>query len=461
MLKVNLDDTIAALSTPAGSGGIGIVRISGPDAVEVADRLFVPAKGKPLGERKSHTVSYGKIVYDGRVCDEVLVSIMRAPNTYTREDIAEINCHGGIRSVTAVLEAVLKSGARLAEPGEFTKRAFLNGRIDLTQAEAVADIISAKTDKSREAALKRLDGSLCVKIRALREKILLMLANIEAAIDYPEHDDETMTYESVANGSRELMSELDRLIAGADTGRIYKEGIKTVILGKPNVGKSSLLNAAVDEERAIVTDIPGTTRDVLEELININGIPLRLTDTAGIRDTDNPIEKIGVEKSRSLADEADLVLLMLDGSRPLDDEDRKLINLSENKNRIVIINKSDLAQCIDISEITALTGSDPIAVSVKQDSGIELIYERIRSMFLGGSIAADDEVLISSERNKNSLYKAKQFLYNVIETVDNRMPEDLISIDLTQAYEALGEITGETLDEDIIDKIFSEFCLGK
>ena len=461
MLKVNLDDTIAALSTPAGSGGIGIVRISGPDAVEVADRLFVPAKGKPLGERKSHTVSYGKIVYEGRVCDEVLVSIMRAPNTYTREDIAEINCHGGIRSVTAVLEAVLRSGARLAEPGEFTKRAFLNGRIDLTQAEAVADIISAKTDKSREAALKRLDGSLCVKIRALREKILLMLANIEAAIDYPEHDDETMTYESVANGSRELMSELDRLIAGADTGRIYKEGIKTVILGKPNVGKSSLLNAAVDEERAIVTDIPGTTRDVLEELININGIPLRLTDTAGIRDTDNPIEKIGVEKSRSLADEADLVLLMLDGSRPLDDKDRELINLSENKNRIVIINKSDLVQCIDISEITTLTGSDPIAVSVKQDSGLELIYERIRSMFLGGSIAADDEVLISSERNKNSLYKAKQFLYNVIETVDNRMPEDLISIDLTQAYEALGEITGETLDEDIIDKIFSEFCLGK
>ena len=461
MLKVNLDDTIAALSTPAGSGGIGIVRISGPDAVEVADRLFVPAKGKPLGERKSHTVSYGKIVYEGRVCDEVLVSIMRAPNTYTREDIAEINCHGGIRSVTAVLEAVLRSGARLAEPGEFTKRAFLNGRIDLTQAEAVADIISAKTDKSRETALKRLDGSLCVKIRALREKILLMLANIEAAIDYPEHDDETMTYESVANGSRELMSELDRLIAGADTGRIYKEGIKTVILGKPNVGKSSLLNAAVDEERAIVTDIPGTTRDVLEELININGIPLRLTDTAGIRDTDNPIEKIGVEKSRSLADEADLVLLMLDGSRPLDDKDRELINLSENKNRIVIINKSDLVQCIDISEITTLTGSDPIAVSVKQDSGLELIYERIRSMFLGGSIAADDEVLISSERNKNSLYKAKQFLYNVIETVDNRMPEDLISIDLTQAYEALGEITGETLDEDIIDKIFSEFCLGK
>lgn len=461
MLKVNLDDTIAALSTPAGSGGIGIVRISGPDAVAVADRLFVPAKGKPLGERKSHTVSYGKIVYEGRVCDEVLVSIMRAPNTYTREDIAEINCHGGIRSVTAVLEAVLRSGARLAEPGEFTKRAFLNGRIDLTQAEAVADIISAKTDKSREAALKRLDGGLCAKIRALREKILLMLANIEAAIDYPEHDDETMTYESVANGSRELMSELDRLIAGADTGRIYKEGIKTVILGKPNVGKSSLLNAAVDEERAIVTDIPGTTRDVLEELININGIPLRLTDTAGIRDTDNPIEKIGVEKSRSLADEADLVLLMLDGSRPLDDEDRELINLSENKNRIVIINKSDLVQCIDKSEITELTGSDPIAVSVKQDSGVELIYERIRSMFLGGSIAADDEVLISSERNKNSLYKAKQFLYNVIETVDNRMPEDLISIDLTQAYEALGEITGETLDEDIIDKIFSEFCLGK
>ena len=461
MLKVNLSDTIAAISTATGSGGIGIVRISGDEAIEIADSLFVSAKGKRLAEQKSHTIHYGNIVYDGRAIDEVLVSVMKAPNTYTREDIVEINTHGGYRAVTAVLNAVIKRGARVAEPGEFTKRAFLNGRIDLTQAEAVIDIINAKTDKSRETAVARLEGRLSAEIKQIRESILTMLAHIEAAVAYPEHDDETMTYAAVEKGTREAMANVNKLIATADTGKIYRDGIKTVILGKPNVGKSSLLNAAVDEERAIVTDIPGTTRDVLEELININGIPLRLTDTAGIRDTDNPIEKIGVEKSRSLADEADLVLLMLDGSRPLDDEDRKLINLSENKNRIVIINKSDLAQCIDISEITALTGSDPIAVSVKQDSGIELIYERIRSMFLGGSIAADDEVLISSERNKNSLYKAKQFLYNVIETVDNRMPEDLISIDLTQAYEALGEITGETLDEDIIDKIFSEFCLGK
>lgn len=461
MLKVKLDDTIAAIATPVGSGGIGIVRISGENAIALVDTLFVPAKGKPLGERKSHTISYGKIVYDGEVCDEVLVSIMRAPNTYTREDVAEINCHGGIRAVTAVLDAVLKSGARLAEPGEFTKRAFLNGRIDLTQAEAVIDIINAKTDRSREAALKRLDGRLYRKIKALREEIILMLANIEAAIDYPEHDDETMTYETIAQGTKKVAAEIDSLISGADLGRIYNEGIKTVILGRPNVGKSSLLNTIIDEERAIVTDIPGTTRDILEELININGIPLKLVDTAGIRDTDNVIEKIGVEKSRKLAAEADLVLLMLDGSREISTEDRELIELSADKNRIVLVNKTDLTQVISPDEIKALTGSEPINISVKADKGIEQLYEKIKAMFFDGSIENNDEALISNERNKNSLYKAKDFLYNVIETVNNRMPEDFISMDLTQAYEALGEITGEALEEDIIDKIFSEFCLGK
>lgn len=458
MLKVNLDDTIAAISTPVGSGGISIVRISGSEAIEIANKLFIPRKGKPLAERKSHTISYGNLVYKGEVCDEVLVSLMRAPNTYTREDVVEINCHGGIRAVTAVLEAVLKSGARLAEPGEFTKRAFLNGRLDLTQAEAVIDIINAKTDKSREAALKRLDGRLCRKIKALREDILTMIAHIEAAIDYPEHDDETMTYSMIADGVHRVSGAVQGLIDGADIGRIYNEGINTVILGRPNVGKSSLLNAVIDEERAIVTDIPGTTRDVLEELINIGGIPLKLIDTAGIRDTDNAIEKIGVEKSRKLAEEADLVLLMLDGSRKMTDEDRELISLSEDKKRIILINKTDLEQNIALDEISTL---DPIFVSVKTDMGIEQLYDRIKEMFLKGDIAENDEALISNERNKNSLYKAKLHLDNVLETVNNRMPEDFISMDLTQAYESLGEITGESLEEDIIDKIFSEFCLGK
>ena len=458
MLKINLSDTIAAVSTPIGSGGIGIVRISGSEAVDIANGLFVPHKGKSLAERKSHSINYGRLVYKGQVCDEVLVSLMRAPNTYTREDVVEINCHGGIRAVTAVLEAVLKSGARLAEPGEFTKRAFLNGRLDLTQAEAVIDIINAKTDKSREAALKRLDGRLCRKIRSLREDILTMIAHIEAAIDYPEHDDETMTYSMIEEGVRSVTMQVQNLINGADIGRIYNEGIRTVILGKPNVGKSSLLNAVIDEERAIVTDIPGTTRDVLEELINIGGIPLKLVDTAGIRDTDNAIEKIGVEKSRKLAAEADLVLLMLDGSRELSDDDRELIALSEDKKRIVLVNKTDLHQNITAEE---LKGLDPVFLSVKADKGLDELYDRIKSMFFSGDIAENEEALISNERNKNSLYKAKLHLDNVLETVNNRMPEDFISMDLTQAYEALGEITGESLEEDIIEKIFSEFCLGK
>ncbi len=461
MLKINLDDTIAAIATPVGSGGIGIVRISGSDAIKIADSLFVPNRGKALAERKSNTISYGKIVYQGEVCDEVLVSIMKAPNTYTCENVAEINCHGGIRAVTAVLEAVLKSGARLAEPGEFTKRAFLNGRIDLTQAEAVIDIINAKTDRSKEAALKRLEGKLSAKIKSLREEILLLIANIEAAIDYPEHDDETMTYETVAEGAKKAVASIESLIKGADVGKIYKEGIKTVILGRPNVGKSSLLNNIIDEERAIVTDIPGTTRDVLEEMISINGIPLKLIDTAGIRNTDNVIEKIGVEKSRKLASEADLVLLVLDGSRQLSQEDRELIDLSADKKRIVLVNKIDLEQQISLDEIKSLTDSEPVNISAKHDKGIEDLYDRIRDMFFKGNIDINDEALISNERNKNSLYKARDFLYNVIETVNSRMPEDFISMDLTQAYEALGEITGEALEEDIIDKIFSEFCLGK
>lgn len=458
MLKVNIDDTIAAISTATGNGGIGIVRLSGSGAIDVADSVFVSVKGKKLSEQKSHTIHFGNIVYEGKVIDEVLVSVMKAPNTYTREDVVEINTHGGYRAVTAVLNAVLKCGARMAEPGEFTKRAFLNGRIDLTQAEAVIDIINAKTDASREAAMLRLEGRLSKEIKEIRDKILTMLAHIEAGIDYPEHDDETMTYNMISEGTKAAVEAVDKLIKSADTGKIYKEGIKTVILGRPNVGKSSLLNAMLEEDRAIVTDIPGTTRDSLEEMLNVHGIPLNIIDTAGIRNTNDVIEQIGVEKSKSLAEQADLILLMFDGSRELTDEDLELIELVRNKKTITLVNKLDLEQKIDME---AIGDMDPVNISVKADKGINDIYEKIKSMFAVGDINIDNEVLISGERNKESLYKAKRSLSNVMETVENRMPEDFISMDLTEAYEALGEITGEALEEDIIDKIFSEFCLGK
>lgn len=458
MLKVNIDDTIAAISTATGNGGIGIVRLSGSGAIDVAESVFVSVKGKKLSEQKSHTIHFGNIVYEGKVIDEVLVSVMKAPNTYTREDIVEINTHGGYRAVTAVLNAVLKCGARMAEPGEFTKRAFLNGRIDLTQAEAVIDIINAKTDASREAAMLRLEGRLSKEIKTIRDKILTMLAHIEAGIDYPEHDDETMTYNMISEGTKAAVEAVDKLIKSADTGKIYKEGIKTVILGRPNVGKSSLLNAMLEEDRAIVTDIPGTTRDSLEEMLNVHGIPLNIIDTAGIRNTNDVIEQIGVEKSKNLAEQADLILLMFDGSKELTDEDLELIELVRNKKTITLVNKLDLEQKIDMG---AIKDMDPVNISVKADKGINDIYEKIKSMFAVGDINIDNEVLISGERNKESLYKAKKSLNTVMETVENRMPEDFISMDLTEAYEALGEITGEALEEDIIDKIFSEFCLGK
>lgn len=458
MLKINLDDTITAISTATGNGGIGIVRISGKDAINIADKLFVSPKGKKLSEQKSHTIHFGNIVYNGNIVDEVLVSVMKAPNTYTREDVVEINTHGGYRAVTSVLNTVIKAGARMAEPGEFTKRAFLNGRIDLTQAEAVTDIINARTDAAKDAAMKRLEGRLSKKIKELRDQLITMLAHIEAIIAYPEHDDEAMTYSTIAKGTESVLAEIEKLIKTADTGKIYKEGIKTVILGRPNVGKSSLLNTLLEEDRAIVTDIPGTTRDTLEEMLNVGGIPLNIIDTAGIRETDNIIEQIGVEKSKSLAEDADLVLLMFDGSRELSDEDRELIELTKGKKVITIINKLDLEPKIDFESIREL---DPINISVKTDEGIAKIYDRIKSMFMSGDININNEVLISGERNKASLIKAREFLNNVMVTVQTGMPEDFVTMDMTEAYEALGEITGEALDEDIIDKIFSEFCLGK
>jgi tRNA modification GTPase len=456
MLKVNIADTIAAVATAQGSGGIGIVRMSGDDAIAIADKVFRAPKGKKLADKASHTVTYGHIYNGDAVEDEVLVSIFRAPKSYTTQDVVEIGCHGGIRAVNAVLQLVIKNGARMAQPGEFTQRAFLNGRIDMTQAEAVIDVINAKTQAGKDAAMQRLEGRLSKKIRALREDILLMLAHIEASIDYPEHDDETMTYNTIEEGVMRVNAQLDELIKSADSGKIYREGIKTVILGRPNVGKSSLLNALLEEERAIVTDIPGTTRDVLEEFLNVRGIPLNIIDTAGIRHTDDKIEQIGVERSLKLADSADLVLLMLNGSQELNAQDKELIERTKDKKVIVVINKSDLGLKLKSEDF-----ENSVVMSVKTESGIDDLYELISDMFMSGKVSTQSDVLVSNERNKASLVNAKGYLDNVLVTVRGRLPEDFISMDLTEAYSALGEITGESLEEDIIDKIFSEFCLGK
>ena len=392
--------------------------------------------------------------------DEVLVMAMRAPRTYTGEDTIEIDCHGGVLAMKKVLETVLKNGAIIAEPGEFTKRAFLNGRIDLSQAEAVMDVIQSKNEYSLKNSVGQLKGSVRKTVQQIREKLLYHIAYIESALDDPEHYDLTGYSEELEQIVAEEKEKIQELLKTAGDGKIIQEGIRTVILGKPNAGKSSLLNLLLGEDRAIVTDIAGTTRDVLEEMINVGGIPLNIIDTAGIRDTDNVIEQIGVEKSKTLAMEADLVLLMFDGSRELTDEDRELIKLTENKKSIVLVNKLDLEQKIDTDELEKLTGGF-INISVKADKGVEKLYDAIKSMFIKGDINVDNQVLISGERNKASLVKAKNSLENVIETIANGMPEDFMIMDLTDAYEALGEISGETLEEDIIDRIFSEFCLGK
>lgn len=462
-MKININDTIAAISTAVGSGGIGIVRISGDDAFEVLSKIFEPKSNKKIEDIKSHTINYG-VVKDknGEIIDEVLVSLMKAPNTYTKENVAEINCHGGVKAVNRVLSLVLQNGARMAEPGEFTKRAFLNGRIDLSQAEAVIDIINAKTDLAHKSAVGRLEGRLSKKVKAYRNEILTMTAHIEAAIDYPEHDDETMTYEMIKNKALELLADIKKLLKNADTGRIIKEGIKTVILGKPNVGKSSLLNSLLEEERAIVTDIPGTTRDVLQEYINVNGVALNIIDTAGIRETEDVIEKMGVEKSKEYAKDADLVFFVLDGSKPLTSEDIEILDFVKNKKLVIIVNKIDLETKVDFEKLYEYADEElVIKMSVKEDLGFDRLFDIVEALFTKGEININEEALITGERNKASVYNAVKSLENVVETVENRMPEDFISMDLLEAYKALGEITGESLEEDVIDKIFSEFCLGK
>lgn len=464
MKNIYLDDDIAAISTPIGSGGIGIVRISGSGSVGIADKIFVSADGRKLCDKKSHTITYGHIVNPktGETLDEVLVMLMLSPRTYTKENIVEINCHGGLLVTKKVLELVLNNGARLAEAGEFTKRAFLNGRIDLSQAEAVMDIIDSKTELSRKTAMNQLEGSIKQKVHGLREEILDMIAAIEAAIDYPEHDVEEETYSQMHKRITLLKSEIKKLIESADMGRIIREGVEAVILGKPNVGKSSLLNLLLMEERAIVTDIPGTTRDTVEEYMNLGGIPVKIVDTAGIRETGDKVEKIGVEKSRKCAEAADIIFMMIDASCPLSDEDMEILDFIKGRKAVILANKTDIDINIDVDALCKYTDAENIIyISVKEGSGIEKLTERFKDMFLGGDVAAKESVLISNARHKNMLEKAMEALDRAIATIESGMPEDFISMDLQDALTALGEITGDSVDDEIIDRIFTRFCLGK
>lgn len=464
MKNIYLDDDIPAISTPIGSGGIGIVRISGSGSVGIADKIFVSADGRKLCDKKSHTITYGHIVNPktGETLDEVLVMLMLSPRTYTKENIVEINCHGGLLVTKKVLELVLNNGARLAEPGEFTKRAFLNGRIDLSQAEAVMDIIDSKTELSRKTAMNQLEGSIKQKVHGLREEILDMIAAIEAAIDYPEHDVEEETYSQMHKRITLLKSEIKKLIESADMGRIIREGVEAVILGKPNVGKSSLLNLLLMEERAIVTDIPGTTRDTVEEYMNLGGIPVKIVDTAGIRETGDKVEKIGVEKSRKCAEAADIIFMMIDASCPLSDEDMEILDFIKGRKAVILANKTDIDINIDVDALCKYTDAENIIyISVKEGSGIEKLTERFKDMFLGGDVAAKESVLISNARHKNMLEKAMEALDRAIATIESGMPEDFISMDLQDALTALGEITGDSVDDEIIDRIFTRFCLGK
>ena len=446
-------DCIAAISTPMGVGGIGIIRVSGTDTIEVVEKIF---KGKDLSSTKSHSILYGHIVYEGEIVDECLVMVMKAPNTYTKEDVVEINCHGGIKSVQNVLHAVLKSGATMAAPGEFTKRAFLNGRIDLSQAEAVIDIINSNTDLSLQGAIKQLDGALSEKIGSLRNDILGIIAHIEVTIDYPEHED--ITEDTIKCDTKKIAKDVKHLLDTFDHGKILKEGISTVILGKPNVGKSSLMNLILNEDRAIVTDISGTTRDILKEYVNINGIPIKLYDTAGIRETENIIEKIGIERSKSMIDECDLVILVFDGSRELSQEDLEIINLVKDQKVIAVINKTDLKMNLDVDKLVDNV-ENYIKISVKEKSGIDQLYDLLNEMFFSGQINMDDSIFISNIRHRDALYNTLDNLLEAERATDSGI--DFASIYLTQAYGHLGEITGDTVDEDIIDRIFADFCLGK
>lgn len=458
-------DTIAAISTPAGEGAIAIVRLSGEEAIKIADKLFKSANKKSLESAATHTIHYGHLVEpkDDTVIEEVMVSVMRAPKTFTRENVVEINCHGGIVSVNRVLQLVLKSGARLAEPGEFTKRAFLNGRIDLSQAEAVMDLIRAKTDRAMNVALGQMEGRLSKLIRKLRQEILETLAHVEVNIDYPEYDDvEEMTHKMLLEKAGLVQEELTKLLQTSAQGKILREGLSTVIVGRPNVGKSSLLNSLVHENKAIVTDIPGTTRDVIEEYVNVRGVPLRLLDTAGIRETEDIVERIGVERSRQVLKEADLILLVLNYGDKLTEEDERLFEVVEGMDVIVIVNKTDLPQKIDMDRVKELaSGHKLVSTSLLEDRGVDELEDAIASLFFAGSIEAGDLTYVSNSRHIALLTQALHSIEEAIEGVKMGVPIDIVQIDLTRTWELLGEIIGDSVHESLIDQLFSQFCLGK
>ena len=460
-------DTIAAIATALSESGIGIIRISGEDAIATADRIFRTKKGnRILNKVESHTIHYGFIVDENidEMIDEVMVAVMKAPRSYTAEDTVEINCHGGVLMMHRILDLVIRNGARMAQPGEFTKRAFLNGRIDLTRAEAVMDVIHSQNEYALASSVSQLKGSLAQVIRRLRAEILYEIAFIESALDDPEHISLDGYPEHLGEKVRKQIAEIDKLIASADNGKLIKEGINTVIVGKPNAGKSSLLNLLVGEDRAIVTEIAGTTRDVLQETIRLHGFGLNIIDTAGIRSTDDVVEKIGVEKAKKYAAEADLIIYVVDASVPLDESDEEIFPLVASKNAIILLNKSDLDCIVEEEKLLSKIDSHNVRVirtSTKENTGIDILENTIKEMFFQGDIRINDEVVITNLRHKEALQEANESLHQVSCSLEAGMPEDFYSIDLMSAYASLGSIIGEEVGEDLVNEIFSKFCMGK
>ena len=459
---MNHTDTIAATATAMGSAGIGMIRISGPEAFAVVEKVFRPKNEKKImSEQPGYTVHYGMAVDGDQVLDEVLVMLMRGPHSYTAEDTAEIDCHGGRLVMQKILETVLKHGARVAEPGEFTKRAFLNGRMDLSQAEAVMDLIQSKNEMALKSSLSQLKGTVRQKIEKLRSQILYEMAFVEAALDDPEHISLDGYSDELLTKVRKITEEVEKLLKSSESGRMLKEGIKTIILGKPNAGKSSLLNVLLGEERAIVTEIAGTTRDVLEEQLQLGEVSLQLLDTAGIRSTEDPVEQIGVERARKQAEDADLILYVADSSRALDESDEEILKLLDGKKALVLLNKSDLEPVITPEEMREKTGHPVLVISAKEGAGIRELEEKIRSLFFRGQVDFNDEVLITNLRQKQALADAAKSLSMVIESIENGMPEDFFTIDLKDAYTSLGFIIGEEIGDDLANEIFGKFCMGK
>ena len=457
-----IDDTIAAIATAPGEGGIGIIRISGEKSLQVAQSIFKSKSGKMIKDYNARTLIYGTVVDNEKVIDEVLVAYMKGPNSYTAEDVIEINCHGGFISVKKILELILSKGVRLAEAGEFTKRAFLNGRIDLSQAEAIIDVIKSKTDMAHEVAQSQLEGSLAKKIKDLRMNVTEVLAHLEVSIDFAEEDVEEITYQTLEEKALELRNEIKKLYDTAESGKILRDGLKTVIVGKPNVGKSSLLNSILGENRAIVTDIAGTTRDVIEEFVNIKGIPLKIVDTAGIRETEDVVEKIGVEKSRESFSTADLVIMVLDASRKLSEEDMEILESLKNKKTIVLLNKMDLEPQIELEKIEEFGNSeDIIKISALKHQGIEELQDKIEAMVYHGSVKNSSNLMITNSRHKDALFKAYESINDAISAIEQRMPYDFIEVDFKNIWDYLGYINGDTVREDLLDTIFANFCIGK